>query len=127
MTLVVDASVVEEILVRSPIGVRCADWIQGQILLAPMHISVEVTSAIRKNSLAGLLEDEHAKEALNSFLDLGIQMVDMTESMVDAWELRDNFSAYDAMYVVLARHMGVKLLTLDERLVAAAPDCAVMP
>jgi predicted nucleic acid-binding protein len=34
-------------------------------------------------------------------------------------ELRDNFSAYDATYVVLAELLGAGLLTADERLAEA--------
>lgn len=41
--------------------------------------------------------------------------------------LRHNLTADDAMYVVLARAAGCRLLTLDVRLAAAAPDCAVVP
>lgn len=43
------------------------------------------------------------------------------------YALRHNVSADDAMYVVLARAAQCSLLTLDARLAAAAPDCAVLP
>lgn len=39
----------------------------------------------------------------------------------DVWRLRDNITAYDAMYAALARSLGVPLLTLDARLVASLP------
>ena len=35
------------------------------------------------------------------------------------WEMRDNFSAYDAAYVALARELGATLVTRDARLAGA--------
>lgn len=35
------------------------------------------------------------------------------------WSLRNNFSAYDAAYVALARGLGATLLTRDSRLAGA--------
>ena len=37
------------------------------------------------------------------------------------WELRDNFTAYDAAYVALAEGLKIPLITLDARLAKAAP------
>ena len=43
-----------------------------------------------------------------------------TATLLDrAWSLRDNFTAYDAMYVALAEAVRMKLITSDERLAAA--------
>jgi predicted nucleic acid-binding protein len=41
-------------------------------------------------------------------------------NLVDrAWQLRDNVSFYDGLYVALAEGLGAPLLTLDERLTRA--------
>jgi predicted nucleic acid-binding protein len=42
----------------------------------------------------------------------------------EAWTLRDNVTVADALYVVLARHVGAELVTLDAKL-AAAPSLGV--
>jgi predicted nucleic acid-binding protein len=39
------------------------------------------------------------------------------------WELRDNLTIYDAVYVALAELMGAALLTADERLARAPGPC----
>jgi predicted nucleic acid-binding protein len=36
------------------------------------------------------------------------------------WELRNNLTAYDAVYVALAEALGASLLTRDRRLAGAA-------
>ena len=36
------------------------------------------------------------------------------------WEMRDNLTAYDAVYVALAQALDAPLLTCDRRLAAAA-------
>ena len=42
------------------------------------------------------------------------------EPLLDrVWELRDNMSAYDAVYVALAEALDARLLTCDGRLVRA--------
>ena len=58
---------------------------------------------------------------------LGVEQMDMTDLLYEVWSLRHNVSAYDAMYVVLARAIDCPLLTLDVGLVRAAPDCCVTP
>ena len=51
----------------------------------------------------------------------------MDQMLPAVYALRHNVSAYDAMYVVLARAAQCRLLTLDARLAAAAADCALLP
>lgn len=51
-------------------------------------------------------------------------------ALFDGHELlapQHNISACDAMYVVLAWAAQCSLLTLDARLAASAPDCALLP
>ncbi len=38
---------------------------------------------------------------------------------------KSRLSAYDAQYVALARQLGVSLVSLDKKLLAAVPDTAI--
>jgi predicted nucleic acid-binding protein len=127
MTLVVDASAVAEILFGTEAGRRAAALLDGHELLAPQHLTAEVASVIRGWSLSGQITDELALRAFREFEALGVEQVPMMSLLPAVYALRHNSSAHDAMYVVLARAAQCSLLTLDARLAAAAPDCAVLP
>ncbi|MFF2052226.1 type II toxin-antitoxin system VapC family toxin [Leifsonia sp. NPDC058194] len=127
MTLVVDASAVAEILFGTEAGRRAAALIDGHDLLAPQHLTAEVASVIRGWSLSQQITEEQALRAFREFDALGIEQVPMMAMLPAAHALRHNVSAYDAMYVVLARAAQSSLLTLDARLAASVPDCALLP
>ncbi|MBS1907642.1 MAG: type II toxin-antitoxin system VapC family toxin [Actinobacteria bacterium] len=127
MTLVVDASAVAEILLGTEAGRRAAALIDGHELLAPQHLTAEVASVIRGWSLSRQISDEQALRAFIEFDALGVEEVPMMSMLPAVYALRHNVSPYDAMYVVLARAAQCSLLTLDARLAASAPDCALQP
>lgn len=125
MTLVVDASAVAELLLGTSDGRRVAEWIADEDLIAPAHLPAEVTSVVRGWSLGSHLSDEAARRALREYRELGVQEMPIDALMHAAWQLRHNLSAYDALYVALARKTRFSLLTLDRLLAAAAPDCTL--
>lgn len=127
MTLVVDASAVAEILLGTEPGFRAAALLGAHELIAPQHLTAEVVSVIRGWSLSQQITDEQALRAFREFEELGVEQVPMTSLLPSVFALRHNISAYDAMYVVLARTVQCQLLTLDARLAGAAPDCTLLP
>lgn len=127
MTLVVDASAVAEILLGTAAGRRAAALLDEHELLAPQQLTAEVASVVHGWSLASQISDAQALRAFVEFEALGIEQLPMMSSLSAVFALRHNISAYDAMYVVLARAAQCPLVTLDARLAAAAPDCAVLP
>ncbi len=82
---------------------------------------------VRGWSLSQQITDEQASRAFREFDALGVEQVPMMSMLSAVYALRHNISAYDAMYVVLARAARCSLLTLDARLAASAPDCALLP
>jgi predicted nucleic acid-binding protein len=48
-----------------------------------------------------------------------LQRIPQAPLIERAWQLRDNLSFYDALYVALAEGLGAPLLTLDARLTRA--------
>lgn len=127
MTLVVDASAVAEILLGTESGRRAAALLDEHALIAPSHLTAEVASVVRGWSLSRQITDEQALRAFREFEELGVEHIPMMSLLPAVYALRHNVSAYDAMYVVLARAAQCQLLTLDARLAASAADCALVP
>lgn len=98
---------------------------QGALLadshwIAPDHLSVEVTSAIRGRWLGGRISGERADGALQTLLALTVTYVAFAELGQRVWELRHNVTPYDAAYLAVAEMNGCRLVTIDRKL----RDCA---
>jgi predicted nucleic acid-binding protein len=118
---VVDASVLVEYLTdgahgeasRRQIGAR-PGW-----LWAPYLVDAEVGHALRGGVRAGQISARRAHGALADLLEMRLQRV-AHHALVDrAWELRENLSFYDGLYVALAEALDAPLLTFDARLAKA--------
>jgi predicted nucleic acid-binding protein len=92
---------------------------------APHLIDAEVGNVLRHHLRAGLVSAAEASTALRSLRALVQQRYPHVGPLAElAWKFRDNLSFYDALYVALAAHLGVPLLTADVRLSKSA-QCAV--
>lgn len=87
---------------------------------APTLLDFEVVSALRGLTLRGELSVSRAQDALTDFDDLPLHRWPSGDALRRrAFQLRDNLSAYDAAYVVLAEALDCTLLTRDLRLAKA--------
>src|SRR5262245_15262547 len=123
--LVVDASAVSELLLARPAGQAVARGLRDAEfdLHAPHLLDVEVLSVLQRLVAAGDASPERATDAVADLLDLPIERYGHDPLVPRIWELRENFSAYDAVYVALAEAIaegGAPLLTADGRLARAA-------
>jgi predicted nucleic acid-binding protein len=120
--IVVDASVVLEALLRraKSEAVRERLLARRQMLHAPHLLDIEVAHVIRRYAAIGDMEGERGRAALAILADLPLRRYPHDFLLQRVWELRNNFTAYDAVYVALAEALDVPLLTRDRRLAAAA-------
>ncbi len=120
--LVVDASALLEYLLRSPRGARLAPLLQesGSDLHAPALCDVEIGSGLVRLLARHLLEIRRAEEILEDLADLRLARHGHLSLVPRALALRDNFSVYDGMYVVLAESLDAPLVTADAKLARAA-------
>ena len=129
--LVIDASAVTELVLGRPAGDVVGEHLADHefALHAPHLIDVEVLSALRRLVASGEATAQRAGEAIADLLDLPIERYPHDILVPRIWELRENFSAYDAGYVALAEAVTdepVPLLTADARLARAiAAHCDV--
>jgi predicted nucleic acid-binding protein len=94
---------------------------------SPHLIDAEVGNVLRRHVLADELPPSDARTLLGDAATLVDLRYGASDAMRGAaWELRDNISFCDALYVVLAQALGLPLLTADAKL-ARAPKlpCAV--
>jgi len=66
------------------------------------------------------VDAERGREALADLADFPLRRYPHDFLLPRVWELRNNLTAYDAVYVALAEALGAPLLTRDRR-IAAAP------
>ena len=85
-------------------------------LHAPHLIDVEVIHALRRLVASGELTEDRAADVRSDFADLAIVRYAHYPLADRMWELRQNLSAYDAAFVVLAEALGASLVTCDGRL-----------
>jgi predicted nucleic acid-binding protein len=126
--IVVDASVVLEVVLRTPRGRRIEPRLldETQLLAAPHLLDVEVAQVLRRYALAGDLDGQRGAEALQDLAELPIERYPHDPLLPRVWELRENLSAYDAVYVALAELLEAPLLTADRRLAKAPAHSAVV-
>jgi predicted nucleic acid-binding protein len=89
-------------------------------LLAPGLLWVEVGRALRAKVAGGVLSRGDAETALADFFDLGVEELEVEPLLVRAWDLRDNLTIDDGVFVALAEATAQPLLTTDSRLARAA-------
>jgi predicted nucleic acid-binding protein len=102
------------------------DLLRRESLHAPHLIDVELTHVLRRRVAQRTLPSTHARQLLDTWRRLGVTRHAIHSMLVRIWELRDNLTAYDAAYVVLAEALDAPLVTADRRLAAAAgPRCPI--
>jgi predicted nucleic acid-binding protein len=120
--IVVDASAVLELLLRTPAAQAVERRLFGgrERLHAPHLLDVEVAHVLRRYALAGELQGDRGRAALEDLERLLLRRHPHDILLPRAWELRANLTAYDAVYVALAEALDAPLVTRDRRLAGAA-------
>lgn len=119
--IVIDASVVIEVLLQTNDGVVIGERLlnRRESLHAPHLIDVEVAQVLRRYVLRGELYPERARQALDVLAEFPLTRYAHEPLLGRMWALRDNLTAYDAAYVALAEGLRAPLMTRDRRLAAA--------
>jgi predicted nucleic acid-binding protein len=126
--IVVDASIVANVLADDG---KEGDLARAHIrgagdLMAPDLVDVETVSVLRRRWLAGDLTEGRFRTAVDDLESMPIVRYPTRRLMRRAFELRENVTAYDAVYVALAEGLACPLLTADTRLAKApGPGCEI--
>lgn len=120
---VLDSSVVFDFLVSDdpPNGLDQIIAAEGEAA-APDLLVFEVVAALRRQTLAGLLEPPRAMAAVGDLEDLAVELFSTMDLRRRAWQLRENMTVGDALFVALAELLEEPLCTRDRRLTKAVRD-----
>jgi predicted nucleic acid-binding protein len=123
--IIVDASAILEWLLQTPLGRRVEARLfrEEDELHAPHLLDVEVAQGLRRLVRTREVASGRAEEAIADLTDLDLHRHAHFDLLGRAWKLRENISAYDAMYIALAEAIGAPLVTCDSPL-AKAPGHA---
>jgi len=116
--IVVDASVVLEVLLRTEAAEALEERMlnPAESMCAPHLLDIEVAQVVRRYCLLGETTSERGAEALRDLADMAIERFPHAPFLPRIWQLRQNLTAYDPAYVALAETLGCTLLTRDQAL-----------
>ncbi len=120
--IVVDASAILELLLRTPTGqiVEARCFGVAESLHAPALLDLEVAQVLRRYVSRGDMTTLRARTAIDMMVGLPVDRYGHEPLLRRIWELRENLTAYDAAYVALAEALGAPLVTCDAKLAGAS-------
>lgn len=119
MPVVIDASALAEVVLRSQRAASVEAMFEGQDLVAPDLVGAEVLSTIRSMLMRAFVDLDTARRAVGNLAGAPVRRMTTGPLVAEIWSMHQNLTSYDATYVALARLLGAPLLTLDQRLVRA--------
>jgi predicted nucleic acid-binding protein len=116
--IVLDASVVVELLSNGILADSIRNELAGrdESVVVPHSIDVEVMSALGRLVAGQRIDSHRSGQFLADLAALPAERYSHTPLIGRIWELRHNFTAYDAAYIALAEATDSVLYTCDEKL-----------
>jgi predicted nucleic acid-binding protein len=116
--IVLDASVVVELLTNGKLAESLGQELalSDESFAVPHLLDIEVVSALRRLNAGGRIDSHRIAEYLEGLAMLPAERYSHSPLLERIWELRHNFTAYDAAYIALAEAMNASLYTTDEKL-----------
>ncbi|MDX2180257.1 MAG: type II toxin-antitoxin system VapC family toxin [Bryobacteraceae bacterium] len=118
---VVDCSVLADAIRQTKGGGLVAARIfrRGETLCAPHLLDVELVHTLRRWQMQGRMTLDEGIDAIRTLKSLPIRRFSHEFLLDRIWELRHNYTAYDATYISLAEALDATFVTRDAALVVA--------
>lgn len=113
--IVLDASACVELLVGTDPDDALLEVFHEPVC-APAHLDVEVLSTLRGLVLGHVISVDKATEAIEVFYEMPITRHEIWPLAGRIWELREEYTTYDAAYIALAEGLDATLFTCDKKL-----------
>jgi len=126
--IVADASVLMEVLLRTAIGAEVEEQLfaPGQTIHIPHLTDLEVLQVLRRYLRKRVLSAVRARQAVDDYADMPLNRYPHGVLLPRIWDLRDNFTAYDASYIALAEALDSPLMTCDRAFASRGHKAKVM-
>ena len=120
--IVIDASALLEALLRTPAATAVEERLfdLGDTLHAPHLIDIAVAQVLRRYAVTGQVEPGRCQGALGDLSDFPLHRYPHDVLLPRVWDLRNNLTAYDAVYVALAEALDAPLITADAKQATAS-------
>ena len=122
--IVLDASAMVEALIGSEAADELLDALTGDVH-APHLLDVEVLSVLRGLTLGGKLDPAVAEEVRRDHFAFAINRYEVSPLADRIWQLRHQYTSYDAAYLALAEALDAPLYTCDAKLDSGAHHATV--
>jgi len=122
--IVIDASAMVEALVGRAADEELLNALSGDID-APHLLDVEVLSVLRGLLRGGKLDASVAEQARLDHFAFTITRHETAPLSERIWQLRHQFTSYDASYIALAEALQAPLYTCDAKLATRGHDAQV--
>jgi predicted nucleic acid-binding protein len=120
--IVLDSSAAVEILLGVPRAaplIRARLAVPGETVHVPHLFDLEGMAAVRRHALRGTLSTRRARMAVTALGELRASRYSHAPFRARVWELRENLTPYDAVFVSLAEALRAPLIRLDAALASA--------
>ena len=118
---VLDTGVVVEYLFDGPRAPHVESLFDAQgELAAPDVLVFEIVAVLRRLTLRGEVGHAFACEVLDELVDVPLALFESMPLRTRCWEMRENVSAADGLFLALAEQLEEPLLTTDAALVRGA-------
>ena len=117
--IVLDASAAVELFGNGSLAEAIARALAeaDEPLMVPELFDIEAVSALRRLALAGQIDAHGCEQFLEALADFAAERKPHAGLVERVWELRHNFTAYDAAYIALAEASESTLWTSDAKMV----------
>lgn len=122
--IVIDASAMVESLIGRDVDAELFDALSGDVH-APHLLDIEVLSVLRGLVLGGKLGPAAAELARQDHFALTVARHEVHPLADRIWELRHQYTSYNACYLALSEALRFPLFTCDAKLASGGHDAEV--
>ncbi len=124
---VIDTSGVVDLLTEGPAAPMVGEMLaEEREMAAPDVLVFETLAAIRRSALKGSLPTGRASAAVEDMAEMPVHLFASLPLCSRAWELRENLTTADALFVSLAERLGEPLATKDGSLAKAVSSLGLV-